>query len=464
MDKVGKGEEGLTTRIAAIAACLGLLLVVGSATVSMAQNYLRAVPTARIETHRLQPLHARPPKVEFDAAKATNAYLAEVKGSARARSDAYFEGGYILLLVDALYAFGVSILLLQTRLSARMRDMARTFTPSRFWQAPLYVAQYVAVVAVLTFPLVVYESFLREHAYQLSNQNFVQWLGDFAKSFAVEILLATIALTIVYAIIRTAPRTWWLWSAIAVVGLVGALAFAFPVAIAPLFNRYEPLKAGSLKTEILSLARSEGVPAQNIYEFDASRQSKRISANVSGLFGTTRISLNDNLLKRCTSDEIVAVLGHEMGHYVLDHDAIHITWFGLLVLTGFAFVHWAFRMVVDRFGGAWDVHALDDPAGLPVLMALFSAFMLIATPIANTMTRTLEAQADIFGLNAVRKPDAFAKVALMMSEYRKLDPTPLEEFVFYDHPSGRSRIAMAMRWKAEHLNDLDIKSGPVSPQ
>ena len=182
------------------------------------------------------------------------------------------------------------------------------------------------------------------------------------------------------------------------------------------------------------------------------------------MFGTTRISMNDNLLKRCTPNEIVAVLGHEMGHYVLNHVAILVTWEGLLIFVAFAFLNWGFKWLVKLFGAAWDVKGIDDPAGLPVLMALLSFFFFLATPISNTITRTAEAQADIFGVNAVRQPDGFAKATLMLAEYRKLEPTPLEEFVFYDHPSGRSRIYMMMRWKAEHLNDWDIKNGPVSPQ
>jgi STE24 endopeptidase len=99
-----------------------------------------------------------------------------------------------------------------------------------------------------------------------------------------------------------------------------------------------------------------------------------------------------------------------------------------------------------------------------VIWALFVFFLLVMTPVLNTITRTTERQADIFGLNTARQPDGFATVTLKLSEYRKLDPSPFEEFVFYDHPSGRSRITMAMRWKAEHLNDPDIKAGPVSPQ
>jgi STE24 endopeptidase len=212
------------------------------------------------------------------------------------------------------------------------------------------------------------------------------------------------------------------------------------------------------------MARANGIAANDVYEFNASKQTTRISANVSGMFGTARISLNDNLLKRCTAPEILAVMGHEIGHDVLDHVYILLTWMGLVILIGFAFVNWSFKRATGLFGGNWDVRTIDDPAGLPVLMALFTLFLFIATPVTNTISRTLERQADIFGLNAARQPDGFAKAALKLAEYRKLDPGKWEEIVFYDHPSGRERIAMAMRWKAAHLADPDIAAGPVSPQ
>jgi STE24 endopeptidase len=201
-----------------------------------------------------------------------------------------------------------------------------------------------------------------------------------------------------------------------------------------------------------------------VYEFDASKQTTKMSANVSGLFGTTRISMNDNLLNRGSDREILAVLGHEMGHYVLGHVTTGIMMFGLVILVGFAFTAWGFGFLTGLFGGVWDVRSVDDPAGLPVLMAVASFFFLVATPITNTITRTQEAQADLFGVNASRQPDGFAEAALHLSEYRKLDPSPLEEFVFYDHPSGRNRIHMMMVWKKEHLKDADIIAGPVSPQ
>lgn len=445
---------GLAAALAAM-----MMLFCGAA---LAQSGPVAAPTTRISVIALPP--ATSLQAGFNAQKATNAYLAEVSGPARARSDAYFEGKYGLLVVDLVYGLVIAAALLWFRISARMRDIAVSWTRSRFLQVPIYVVLYMIVTAILSFPLSVYEDFLREHAYGLSNQTFVQWLGDQGTSLAVGTVVAAILASVVYALIRRSLRNWWIWGAVVVVGFLAFGSLIEPVFIAPLYNHYEALPDSPLKARILSLARAEGVPASNVYEFDASRQSKRISANVSGLFGTTRISLNDNLMKRCTPDEIVAVLGHEMGHYVLDHAALLITWMGLLFAVGLGFVSWASRLAIARFGGDWGVRGIDDPAGLPVLMAFVSIFFFFATPIQNTITRTAETQADIFGLNAVRQPDGFAKVTLMLSEYRKLDPSPLEEFVFYDHPSGRSRIAMAMRWKAEHLDDTDIRNGPVSPQ
>jgi len=447
---------------AVLAAVLFTVLLMGVGGVS-AQQDLRAAPVTPVVAESL-PGSGVAHQVNFDPAKATNAYLARVSGEARKRSDSYFEGGYVLIFVDGLYAVAVAALLLWTGISARMRNIAQRISRSRFWQVPIYVAMFIAATVVLTFPLSVYENFFREHAYGLSNQNFVQWFRDFAVGFAVQLVLAAIALTLIYAVIRATKRTWWAWGTLVAVVLSAGVTMAVPVFISPLFNHYYPLAESPIKEKILSLAKANGIPVDNVYEFDASKQSKRVSANVSGLFGTTQVSLNDNLMNRSTPAEIEAVLGHEMGHYVLSHSIIGTTWLGLLILVAFLFLDWGYRALTNAFGGNWDVRNIDDPAGLPVFVALLSIFFVLATPVTNTISRTLEAQADIFGLNAARQPDGFATATLKLSEYRKLDPSPLEEFIFYDHPSGRTRIAGAMRWKAWHLTDPDIKAGPVSPQ
>ena len=389
----------------------------------------------------------------FDAEAATEAYLARMSPEARARSDAYFEGGYWLQLWGFLYGLLVAWILLGTGLSARMRDRAERATRFKFLQTFLYAAQYIVGVALLSFPWAVYTGFFREHKYGLSTQTFGAWLTDEAKGLGVGLVLGGLTLSALYAVLRKAPRTWWIWGAVvALLFVVIGVAIA-PVFIEPIFNKYTELTDPTLREPILSLARANGIPAEHVYVVDASRQTNRISANVAGLFGTMRIALNDNLLNRTSKPGIEAVMGHEMGHYVLNHVAEMILFLGVVLVTGFAFLRFSFDRVLARWGSRWGVRGIADTAGLPLLAALLSVYFFVLTPIDNTFIRTNESEADIFGLNAARQPDGFAEVALQLSEYRKMSPGPIEEWIFYDHPSGRTRIRMAMEWKAEHLQE-----------
>lgn len=387
----------------------------------------------------------------FDPVAATEAYLAKLSPEQRARSDAYFEGGYWLQLWGFLYGAAVAILLLATRLSARMRDLAARITRVTVLQTALYWVQYLVATTLLSFPLTVYTGFVREHKYGLATQTFGPWLGDQAKGLAIGAVLGALGLMAIYAVIRRAPRTWWLWGAgVSLVFVVIAIAIG-PVFIDPMFNKYTPLIDEKVKGPILRLARANGISATDVFVFDASRQTTRVSANVAGLLGTQRIALNDNLLKRCSLPEIETVMAHEMGHYVLNHIFKLLLQIGLLIVAGFAFVRWAFDRLAGRWGSRWAIGGIADVAALPLLVLLLSVFFFVLTPVTNTMIRTQEVEADIFGLNAARQPDGEAEVALKLGEYRKLKPGPVEEFILFDHPSGYSRILMAMRWKAENL-------------
>ena len=413
-----------------------------------------AAPVQQVQMGTLPTLDTTP---SFDAEAATKAYLAKVSGAARARSDAYFEGGYWLQLVDLIYSLTVAGLLLWLQISARIRDWAGGITRNHSYQVMIYAACYVAIVTVAGLPLSIYEGFIREHAFGLSNQSFVQWFADFAIGFAVTMIASLVILPVMYAAIRRAGRAWWIWGAAITIAFFIVFLVIYPVFVAPLFNHYSPLPDSPLKKDILSLARANGIPADNVWLVDASRQSKRISANVSGFLGTTRISLNDNLLKQGTHDEVLAVMGHEMGHYVMGHTTRLLLLMGLVAIAGFAFMAWGFNLSVAWFGGAWQVREVSDMAGLPLLAAWGMIFLFLATPVTNTIVRTTEQQADYFGVNAARKPDAFATVALKLSTYRKLEPGPCEEAIFFDHPSGRTRIHTMMVGKKEHIGDLDIR-------
>lgn len=400
---------------------------------------------------------------DFDVERATQAYLGLLSPEARERSDSYFEGGYVLLLVDFTYGLAVAWLLLGTRLSSRLRRQAERLTARTNLRAALYGAQYVVVTAVLTLPLTLYVDFVREHAYGLATQTFGAWMADQLKGLVIGVVLGSLAVTVLYAVIRRWARTWWLGGAIAGVLMLALVSLIGPVWIAPVFNDYQPLEEGPTRESILSLARANGVPADNVYWFDASRQTTRISANVSGLLGTTRISLNDNLLRRTAPEEIEAVMGHEMGHYVLYHTWQLFLIVGLLLVGGLAVTRWAYVRLLARHGQRWDVRGQADPAGLPLLGAIVSAYFLLMTPVTNGISRSTESQADIFGLNAARQPDGFARVAMRLSDYRKIDPGPIEEILFYDHPSGRTRVEMAMRWKAEQIRAAARAAGAARP-
>ena len=409
---------------------------------------LAAASTALAQVERI-PVPAAAEKVT-DVEAATQAYLATMSPEQKARSDAYFEGGYWLILWDFVVAAGISLLLLSTRLSAGMRNAAERVTRRKPIQTFLYWAMYSVLTGVIAFPFTYWRGFVREHKYGLATQNFGGWMGDQLKGLAVSVVLGGLFVALLYGVLRRAPRTWWIWGSLTMIVFLMFAVLIAPVYIDPLFNKYTRLEDPKIKDPILSLARANGIAVDNLYVFDASRQSKRISANVSGLLGTESIRLNDNLLKRCSLEEIEAVLGHEMGHYVLNHIYKGIMEFGILIVVGFAFLRWSFARLTARYGQRWGVRDVGDTAGLPVFVLLFAAYFFVLTPVGNTLIRTQEYEADIFGLNAAQQPDGFATTALKLSEYRKIDPGKWEEFIFYDHPSGHTRIFSAMRWKKEH--------------
>jgi len=388
----------------------------------------------------------------LDPAAATQAWLESVPQDKREKSDAYFEGGYWLILWDYVVAASISILMLSSRISARLRDFSERLTRYKTMRVACYSIAYLLLVYVLSFPLNVYENFVREHQYGLATQGFPAWFREQLIGLGITLIGGTILLIVLYAVFRRAPKTWWIWGTGVAVVFSFVLLFIAPVFIEPLFNTYKPLTKPEISEPILVMARANQIPVKQVFEVDASRQTTRVSANVSGILGTTRIALNDNLLKQCTVPEIRAVMAHEMGHYVLNHGAKLLTYLGIFILIGFALTRILFDAAIRCRGDKWGVRGIADPAGLPLLALIFSTLLFLATPLLNTAVRVTEREADAFGINTAREPDGMAEVALKLGAYRKLNPTPLEEFIFYDHPSGRARIRMAMDWKAANLS------------
>ena len=392
----------------------------------------------------------------FDPDEATQEWLNTMSPEARAKSDAYFEGGYWLLLWDFVVGLIIAWLFLGTGLSVRMRKLAENITSMKWLQTGIYALQYIVLSSLIGLPWAIYEGYVREHQYGMSNQDMAGFLTDQFKGLILALIFGTLAIVVIYLVIRKFTRTWWIW------GAVVSLAFLIfgqaigPTYLEPVFNKFYPVKESPLKDQILSLARANGIPATDVYEFDASKQTKRMSAHVSGLGSSVQISMNDNLMNRGSPEEIKAVLGHEMGHYVLNHVYKGTVFIGILIFLSFLWLKWSFGWAQARWGAKWGLQGIADVAALPLLIALFSVFGFVTTPVNNTITRTMEAEADAFGINTARQPDGFAQAAIHLSEYRKMEPGKWEEILFYDHPSGYHRIHRVMVWKAEHLNDADI--------
>ncbi|HWZ71276.1 MAG TPA: M48 family metallopeptidase [Casimicrobiaceae bacterium] len=390
------------------------------------------------------------PGPAFDVDRATAAWLDTLSPEQRSLSDAYFEGGYWLQLWRLVYGLGVVAALLFSGFSRRMRDLAERISQRPLIKVAIYGAFFLVASFVLGLPESVYSSFIREHQYGLSNLSLPGWFGEQLIGLAVTVVLGSIVISLLYAGIRRAGARWWVWAT------GGAFLFSLfltmiePVFIAPLFNDYKPLPDGPTRDALLSLARANEIPTQHLEWFDASKQTTRISANVSGMFGVTRISLNDNLLNKTSLPEIKAVLGHEMGHYVLNHLFKLTVYFSLLYGIAFAAVHIGLERALARWGPRLGLRGRADPAALPLLVGIFSIVWFLLTPLTNTVVRTTEAEADAFGLNAAREPQGFAMAAMRLSTYRKLSPGALEEFLFYDHPSGYDRVHGAMIWLKEN--------------
>ncbi len=384
-----------------------------------------------------------------DPAEATRAYLDSVPVERKEKTRSYAHGNYVLDLSDFAYSSLVLIGLLAFGVSAKLRTIAQRMTRFRPLQTATYWIQFLVLTTLLGFPFTLYRSYFREKEYGLLTQAFGPWMIDQLKALALGCVFGAIFLMFLYGVLRRTPRTWWLWGSGVMIAFIILLIAIAPVYISPIFNKFTPVKNVEIRENILGMAKAQGIPADEVYEMDASKRTDRISAYVAGMLGTMRIVMFDNTLKRCTPQEIQMIMGHEMGHYVLNHVWKAVAFFSVLIVLGFLVVRWGFhRFTASR--PSWQIQGVPDTAGFPLLILLLTAFLFITGPVTNTFSRTQEDQADDFGLNASRQPDAAATTFLKLGEYRELDPHPVIEFLLFDHPSGGYRIRNAMKWKQDH--------------
>ncbi len=364
---------------------------------------------------------------------------------ALAKAQAYTTGNQWLMLAGTV----VSILIAWVIVRFKLLDwVAAKLSGSKFALATLAVsAAFFAISDLLELPWTIYTDWQRQQAYGLSKQPLGDFMGQWAVSEALSLVLGGLFMWGIYSLIRKTGARWWLWGGgfTAIVALVTLLAG--PSLIDPLFNKYQPVPDGPVLTALEKIADDVGIPHDRIFMYDGSRQSERFTANVAGIGPTARIAISDVALKEATLAEVRAVTGHEAGHYKLGHVWRAAVVMPLLAMLFFFLLSRLFTPTARLLGSD---ATLGEPRGLPVFMVVGSILGLLVTPITNNLTRIGEKEADAYSLQTVNEPDALATALVKTAEYRYARPSALQELLFYTHPSVENRVLRAMEWKAAH--------------
>ena len=346
------------------------------------------------------------------------------------------------LLVSALVTWIIVRSKLLDKVSAKLENRA---LPLRIW---LVGVTFFLVSALISLPWSIYEEWIFEKSYGRTEQPLSDFLMQDAIGIAMSSLLGGLFFLGVYALMRRAGKRWWLWSGAFTALAISGMLLLSPILIEPIFNDYKPVPAGPVRTALLEMADDAGIPHDRLLMFDGSRQSNNFTANVSGVFGSARIAISDVALKEASLDEVKAVTGHEVGHYVEGHIWRTVGLFALLAMLGFYLADRLFPRFAKAFGSSARV---DDPVGLPVLLFIVGLFGLLATPAINFMIRQGERDADNYSLRTANLPDALSAALVKTAEYRYPRPSAWQEAVFYTHPSVEWRVRNAMEWKRQQM-------------
>ena len=381
--------------------------------------------------------------MDFDPAAATRTYIDSLGPEQLAEAAAYTAGNHWLLLWGLVVSAIVTWIIVRTGLLDRIAARFAGRGPNL--RAFLVSAVFLLVSTLITLPWSLYEGWWRERGYGRTSQPLGDYLGQDAIGTVITVLVGALFLTGVYALIRRTGRRWWLWSGGLTAAATSVLLLLSPMLIEPLFNDYKPVPPGEVRDALVVMAKEAGVPADRIFVYDGSRQSNNFTANVAGLGGTARIAISDVAFKGASLDEVKAVTGHEIGHYVLGH-----VWRGVVVTAVLAVVFFFLAdRLYPRFARAFGSRAaLADPVGLPVLLFIVGVLGLFAQPVMNTLSRMDETESDMYSLKTVGLPDALASALVKTAEYRDPRPGALQEIMFYTHPSVERRVRSAMEWKA----------------
>lgn len=376
------------------------------------------------------------------ATRDTTPGFGEMTPERRAQAIEYSDLRQRIFFIHSAYSLGMLLLFLFVGWSGKILAwlQARITRPFGLWL--VYFLMLYGCLFVVDWPFSYYTGFVLEHRYGHSNQSFGAWFWELIKGETVGYAVGALILHQVYLAIRRKGNRWWLW----VGGFAGPVAAFFivlaPVLISPLFNTFTPLSNEHLKDRILSLAAQAGIPDSRVFEVDASKQSNKYNAYVTGLFGTHRIVLYDTILKDMNEEEILFIMGHEIGHYAMKHVWIGVAGVALFVLAAAWLIHRLAGGMIRRFGLRWRIASLGDYASLPLLVMLFSVMSFLFMPVSNALSRHFEHQADAYGLNLTgnRLAAASAFEKLAARNLSNPDPAPFIEFWLYDHPTIKHRV------------------------
>lgn len=376
---------------------------------------------------------------------ATARYIDSLGAENLRKAAEYTAGNHWLLLwglaVSALVTWIVVRWGLLDRLQARLQHRRPAF------QAFLVSLVFLLVSAILTLPWSIWSGWKREVDYGRSSQPLGDFLLQSSLATLIGSLLGALFLVGVYWLMRKTGRRWWLWSGGLTAAAISFVLLISPIVIEPLFNKYQPVPEGPVRQALVEMAARADIPKDKIFMYDGSRQSNNFTANVSGILGSARIAISDVAMKQASLAEVRAVTGHEIGHYVLGHVWRIVIVFSLLAVLLFFLADRLFPRFARWFGTS---AAISEPRGLPVLLLIISLLALLAMPVRNTLSRMSETEADDYSLRTVNEPDALAGALVKTAEYRYPRPGPVQEFIFYTHPSVERRVRNAMQWKAAH--------------
>lgn len=382
----------------------------------------------------------------FDPAVETARYIDSLGPEALQKAASYTSGTHWLMLGGLIVTALVTWIVVRTGLLDRLSN--RLEKSGWGLRTLVICTAFFFLSALISLPWGLYEEWGFERSYGRTSQP----LGDFLAQDAIGIVLSSVLGGLfflgVYALIRRTGKSWWLWSGGLTAFAAAATILLSPVLIEPIFNDYKPVPEGPVRTALLEMADEANIPHDRVLMFDGSRQSNNFTANVSGVFGSARIAISDVAMKQASLDEVKAVTGHEIGHYVLGHVWRIVFLIAGLAMLGFFLADRLFDRVAALFGSTAKV---GDAEGLPVLLFIVSVLGVLAQPVLNSVTRMGESEADAYSLRTVNLPDALAGALVKTAEYRYPRPSAFEEIAFYSHPSVERRVRRAMDWKAEQL-------------